>query len=70
MTPVTNDRHCHARCDEPPTAVLAILDTFRRSPRAISDEARETLCAFGLIEPDELHTHEQHDARDHERHRC
>ncbi len=23
-----------------------------------------------LIEPDEPHTHEQHDARDHERHRC
>ncbi len=70
MTPVTDDHHGHSGCDEPPTAVLAILDTFRRSPRAISDEARETLCAFGLIEPGESHMHEPHDARDHQRHRC
>ncbi|NVO16301.1 MAG: hypothetical protein HXX10_19910 [Rhodoplanes sp.] len=46
MTP-----HRHPASNDPPTAVLAILDTFRHSPHAVSDQALETLRAFGLIEP-------------------
>ncbi|WP_170149625.1 hypothetical protein [Rhodoplanes roseus] len=41
----------HPSTTEPPTAVLAILDTFRRHPNAVSERALETLEAFGLIEP-------------------
>jgi hypothetical protein len=34
----------------PPSTVLAILDTFRRSPDAVSERAQETLEAFGLLD--------------------
>ncbi|MDC7788870.1 hypothetical protein PQJ75_29800 [Rhodoplanes sp. TEM] len=40
----------HSLPDDPPTAVLAILDTFRRHPNAVSERARETLKSFGLID--------------------
>lgn len=33
----------------PPSAVLAILDTFRRSPDAVSERAQASLQAFGLL---------------------
>jgi hypothetical protein len=46
--------HRHAGSDDPPTAVLAILDTFRHAPNALSDRALETLRAFGLIDASDI----------------
>lgn len=48
MSPTPNPKS-----DDPPTALLAILDTFRRHPAAVSERARESLEAFGLIDSTE-----------------
>ncbi|EJW11020.1 hypothetical protein A33M_3631 [Rhodovulum sp. PH10] len=44
-----NDKPCES---ELPSPVLALLDTFRRSPDAVSERAQATLLAFGLVDLD------------------